>query len=311
MLRGVKTLGAGWAGHIKSDHCIYKGNGSALCGSSNGGKIRSDAVLGSIDLIVKRGREVKMEKSNVIMCRRAKSRQLVIASLSLLGLVALPGPAFAGLAGKIPSPNASQLPASQLHGGQVMPPSARPFGFSLRDAAGKNAQFVTSGNMPQFLPTTPFQFLYGDPTTISFSSLPGNGLLETGSNVFRVPEGTVFYVPINNIDDSPPVIGTFPTSSSTAVSYWFDSSQLGGSESIVVDGKTTSIGATYLVGPITTQPLQDGGGTHIITIGVFLTPLSKGSHTVSISTQLDGAAILPAVGINFLEGEFTYNVIVQ
>jgi hypothetical protein len=253
-----------------------------------------------------------MEKSNVIMGSRAKSRQLVIVSLSiLLGLVALTGSASAGPAGKIPSPNASQLPAGPLAGGHVMPPNARPFGFSLRDMAAKNAQFVTSFNNPQFFPTTPFQILYFDPTTVVFSSLPGNGVIETGSKAFPVSEGTVFYVPIANVDDSPPVAGIFPTSSTTAAGYWFDSSQLGGSQSIVVDGKTTSIGAKYLVGPITTQPLQDGGGTHIITIGVFLTPLNKGSHTVSISTRLDGAAILPALSINFLEGEFTYSVIVQ
>jgi hypothetical protein len=33
------TLGAGRAGHMKSDPCIYKGYGSALRGKSNGGKI--------------------------------------------------------------------------------------------------------------------------------------------------------------------------------------------------------------------------------------------------------------------------------
>jgi hypothetical protein len=237
---------------------------------------KGDHPVVDVGLVIKRGREMKMEKSNVILGSRAESRQLVIASLSILLLVALTGSASAGPAGKIPSQNAIQLPGGQLAGGEVMPPSARPFGFSLRDAAGKNAQFVTSGNNPQFFPTTPFQMLFADPNTIGFSSLPGNGLLETGSNSFRVPEGTKFYVPIQNVDDSPPVVGIFPTSSSTAASYWFDSSQLGESQFIVVDGKTTSIGATYLVGPITTQPLQDGGGTHIITIGVFLTPLNKG-----------------------------------
>jgi hypothetical protein len=254
-----------------------------------------------------KGREVKMKKSNIIIGSREKSRQLVIASLSiLLGLVAVPGPASAGLGGKIPSPN-----ASQLQGGQVMPPSARPHGFSLTDMAGKTAQFTTSGNnMPQLLPNTPFQILYYDPSTLSFPTVPG-AVSETGSNTFRVTEGKMFYVPIVSVDDSPIVIGTFPTSSSMAASYWFDSSQLGGTDSIVVDGKTTSIGASYLVGPIMTAPLGDGGGTHIITIGVFLTPLNKGSHTVVINARFDGALISPFLGINFLEEEFTYHVIVQ
>jgi hypothetical protein len=122
-----------------------------------------------------------------------------------------------------------------------------------------------------------------------------------------VHPGTVFYVPIQEVDDSPPVLGTFPTSASTAASYWFDSSQLGGSFFIMVDGHTTSLGDSYSVGPITTPPLQDGGGTHIITIGVFLTPLSPGSHSVSIKARVDGA-LIPATGFNFIEGDFTYTV---
>ena len=121
----------------------------------------------------------------------------------------------------------------------------------------------------------------------------------------------MFYVPIQSIDDSPPVIGAFPTSPSKVRSYWFDSSQLGGAQTIVVDRKLTPIGATYLVGPITTQPLPDGGGTHIITMGVFLTPLSKGSHTISFVSRLDGAALLPALGINCFEGDVTYRVMVR
>jgi hypothetical protein len=262
-----------------------------------------------------KGEGGRMKKSNIITGSRAKSCQLVVASLSiLLGFVALPGPALAGLSGKITSPNASQ------QGGQVMPPSAMPFGFSLKDMAAKTAQFTTSGNsLPP--PTTPFKILFGKPPLMF--AVQGNGqgqtgLVETGMNSFRVSEGTMFYVPIANVDDSPPVAGTFPASSSTVASYWFDSSQLGGTDSIVVDGKTTSIGATYLVGPITTSPLQDGGGTHIITMGVFLTPLSKGSHTVSIRTLFNGAAIGPFLtalvglpGLNFLQGEFIYTVIVQ
>jgi hypothetical protein len=244
------------------------------------------------------------------------SCQLVVASLSiLLGIVALPGPALAGLSGKIASPNTSQ------QGGQVMPPSATPHGVSLRDMAANLAQFVTSGNSLPPPTTTPVQILFGNPPLMF--AVQGNGqgqtgLVETGMNIFRVSEGTMFYVPIASADDSPPVAGTFPASSSTVASYWFDSFQLGGTDSIVVDGKTTSIGATYLVGPIKTSPLQDGGGTHIITMGVFLTPLSKGSHTVSIRTLFNGAAIGPFLtalvglpGLNFLEGEFIYTVIVQ
>jgi hypothetical protein len=254
-----------------------------------------------------------MEKSNVIMCSRATSRQLVIASLSiLLGLIAQTGSAFAGLGGNILSPKASQLPAGQ-HGGQVMPPSAKPFGLSLRDMAEKTAQFTTSVNNPLFFPPTPFQILYFDPSTEN-AVVIGNVLSVTGTKTFpSVQKGMKFYVPIVSFDDSPPVLGTFPTSSSTVASYWFNSSQLGGTVfNIVVDGEATSIGATYLVGPITTL-LQDGPGPregHIITMGVFLTPLSKGSHTVKISARFEGALITSFFG-NFLETDFTYTVIVQ
>jgi hypothetical protein len=123
-----------------------------------------------------------MEKPNIIMCRPAKSHQLMIANLSLfLGLVALTGPAFAGLARKIQSPTASQLPAAPFDGGQVMPPSATPLGFSLRDMAAKTAQFTTSGNNPQFFPTTPFQILYDDPNTVVVTSSPNCVFVEQAS----------------------------------------------------------------------------------------------------------------------------------
>jgi hypothetical protein len=262
-----------------------------------------------------------------------KRRVSLSAAVSmLLGLIVLPITSIAGLGNieipsskagnvEIPSSKAGnvEIPSSkagQLQGGEIMPPSARPFGFSLSDMAAADAQFVTSGNSrPELLPTTPFQILYFDPNTINVSPVQGNGLLETGSKSFPVPAGTMFYVPIATVDDTPTVIGTFPTSPSTARSYWFGSSQLGGSDSITVDGRTTPIGATYLVGPITTQPLQDGGGmpggTHIITMGVFLTAFSKGTHTVSVRTRFDGDLILQFLGINFLDGEFTYNVTVQ
>jgi hypothetical protein len=254
--------------------------------------------------------EMKMKYVKIDSC--VKSYQWVVVSLSmLLGLTALPATSLAGLG----SIEILSSKADQLHGGEIMPPSARPFGFSLSDMAAENAQFVTSQNDPHYLPTTPFQIFYFDPHTYTPSPVQEGtrtGVLITGSNNFTgVPAGTLFYVPIAIADDSPPVLGTFPMSPSEVPSYWFDSAQLGGSDSITVDGQKTSIGATYLVGPITTQPLQDGGGMHIITMGVFLTPFNKGAHTVSITTRFDGAFILQTYGINFIHGEFTFNVTVQ
>jgi hypothetical protein len=182
-----------------------------------------------------------------------------------------------------------------------MPPTARPHGFSLTDAAAANAQFVSSGNNPNFFPAIPVQQLYYDPSTIGVS-----GSTITGSNVFQVPTGAMFYVPIGSVDDSPPVLGTFPQTPSETMSYWSDPSKLGVSQTVAVDGKIISIPTTYLVGPVTTAPLQDGRGTHIITIGIFLTPLTKGNHTVVVTEIAVGELITSP-----FTGQFTYSVIVQ
>ena len=62
---------------------------------------------------------------------------------------------------------------------------------------------------------------------------------------------------------------------------------------IIVDGKSTSIGPDYTAGPVLTAPLLDGGGTHFISIGAFLTPLSVGKHTVSFKATFAGDAFVP------------------
>src|SRR5262249_40569392 len=128
-----------------------------------------------------------------------------------------------------------------------------------------------------------------------------------------VPAGMMFYVPFAFADDTPPILGTFPTSPGTAPFYWFALSQLGGSDSITVDGQTTSIGAAYLAGPLRAtlddHPTEHVG--HIITLGVFLTPLSRGTHTVKILPNFDGALLAQDLGFDFLHGEFTYNVTIQ
>jgi hypothetical protein len=56
------------------------------------------------------------------------------------------------------------------------------------------------------------------------------------------------------------------------------------------------------------QPLLDGGGTHIMTLGVFLTPLSKGTHTISYQATFAGAAVAPTYGVTFLKFVNTYMV---
>ena len=195
--------------------------------------------------------------------------------------------------------------------GGVMPPAAQPHGVSRTDMTEALALFSISGNDPALLPDTPAQVLYADPATISFTP-DGTGLLQTGSNAFTVRAGTSFFVPVFNVDDSPPVIGDFPTTNAEAQNYFFDPAQLGGQDfQIVIDGVTTPLGAGYVAGPVTTPPLPDGGGTHIVTLGAFLHPMAPGIHTVTISGGVFGAALLPAIGISFLRESFTYQIDVE
>ena len=191
-------------------------------------------------------------------------------------------------------------------GGAVLPPTATPHGFSLTDMSRETALFNTSNNDKAKLPNTPFQVLYFDPTTVR--ATPPPDVVETGSNKFPVSPGTLFYVPLLTVDDSPPIIGTFPTTASDAASYTFSPKQVGvrGTE-IIVDGKSTPIGAAYVVGPVQT-PLGDGG-THIITLGAFLSPMSVGTHTVEIKGEAAGQAFQQAnPGIKSLSFDFTYMV---
>jgi hypothetical protein len=127
----------------------------------------------------------------------------------------------------------------------------------------------------------------------------------------------MIYMPINNADDSYPIVsgpplGHFPTNHSEAVFYWSDKSQLGCSQTVTVDGRETVISTDYLVGPITAE-LHDAvpphpPGTHIITVGVFLTPLNKGSHTVSFTIKEEEDLILEMTGGVPFEVTFTYTV---
>jgi hypothetical protein len=168
-------------------------------------------------------------------------------------------------------------------------------------------------------PSTPFQILYFDHFTRKDLPIFEDeimGILTTGSNTFTVPAGKMFYVPIESVDDSPLVVEPFPTSPSQAKRYWVDPSLVGATgtsrpqPTIVVDGKITLIPPDYLVGPITTVPLLDGGGTHIITLGVFLMPLTKGSHTVEVQGKFAGTQLVETFGM-FFEEDFTYTVIVE
>jgi hypothetical protein len=169
------------------------------------------------------------------------------------------------------------------------------------------AVFTASGNNLAFSPDTPFQILYA----ANFAVEPeGTGLFIQGTNSFTVDPGTRFFVPIQNADDSPPIAGDFPATTEQAEHYFFDPSQLGGRGfEIVVDGQSELVGSEHLAGPVTTAPLPDGGGTHMITLGVFLTPMSAGTHTVTIRGGLFGDAIASVLDpLTYFRFEFTYTV---
>ena len=103
----------------------------------------------------------------------------------------------------------------------------------------------------------------------------------------------------------------FPTDPSKVANYVFAHDQFGTTNlALTVDGRATSIGAAYTAGPVQTPPLPDGGGTHIITVGAFLTPLSPGTHTVTISGVFAGLAFQQATGLSFLQFQLTYTVTV-
>jgi hypothetical protein len=168
--------------------------------------------------------------------------------------------------------------------------------------AAATAVFNTGVRSPDTVPDTPFQILY----------VPTNGPLEP----FVVSPGTMFYAPLLYSDDSPPVLGDFPdVNDQAAVAfYYFDPSEIGVvSSEIEVDGEVTSLGPKYAVGA-ETPPLPDGGGTHYTTIAAFLSPLNKGSHTVTLRFRATGAALLEFPDIfpgGIWEFEVTFDVIVQ
>lgn len=194
--------------------------------------------------------------------------------------------------------------------GHVLPAGARPLGYSLRDMTKKVALFTTSGNDLTHYPDTPFQILYT--AGVPHLEESNGGLIATGKNAFPVRKGTRFYVPLQNADDSPEILGMWPTSAAGARHYFFDHDQLGGKDyKVILDGKATKLGQDYLSGPVTVASLGDGDGTHIITLGAFIEGFGKGVHTVRIVGRLAGDLIPPALGgKKFLGIDFIYTVTV-
>jgi hypothetical protein len=196
-------------------------------------------------------------------------------------------------------------------GGHVLPPTVHPHGYSLERMASLLAFFTSTGNNQKFYPfpqfpdrSDPFQILDLDFT-------------KPQPTPFKVYAGTMFYVPIFLLDDSPPIIDTFPKDSRDATDYFLNKARLGGhSWNIIVDGRQTDLGPEFFAGPVDTPPLADAppcqGGTHAFLFGVFLTPLSiRGSpHTIIFSGVLDGTAVRDANSGNPFTETVTYSVTV-
>jgi hypothetical protein len=179
--------------------------------------------------------------------------------------------------------------------GQVLPPTATPHGWSIDDMAAAVANFSISGNNLAYYPETPFQIIYRHP-----------------GNAFTVPPGTFLYVKVIFIDDSPPVIGDWPADKSGVAEYFFGRTQLGAHDlEIEVDGKVFSLdNPGYVGGPVPTPNSPDGSANFIQT-GAFVTPLSKGTHSLTIRGVLDGAAMIAATGGFPFATEINYTITVE
>jgi hypothetical protein len=177
----------------------------------------------------------------------------------------------------------------------VLPASATPADYTLDDMAAVLADFDTSGNDTSYLPTDiPFRILYTRP-----------------GDTFEVPSGTMFFVPVFSIDDSPTIIGDFPTREEEIPGYVFGYDQFGAHDvAIVVDGQATPIGPEYLGSAYVPAGLLDGDGTHLIQLGAFVAPLSVGTHTVTIQATFEGEAFVDFFGGPF-SFEISYTVIVE
>jgi len=178
----------------------------------------------------------------------------------------------------------------------VLPPDAEPYGYSLTDMAAATAAFNAGVRSPKTLPPTPFQILY---TPTHGPQLP-----------FQVSQGTTFYLPLLFIDDSPPIVGDFPNvnNQEKVESYCFSQNEIGiVYAEIMIDGVPTLLGEDYAVG-VTTPPLPDGGGRHYIPVAAFLSPMSKGHHTVTFRFLATGKALAPFFPNGIWEFEATYDI---
>jgi hypothetical protein len=186
-------------------------------------------------------------------------------------------------------------------GGNVIPAGGEPKGYSLAEAACATAYFNTGTRTPATEPDDfPFQILY--------LASGGSG----NTNTFSVKPGTMFYVPVVYSDDTDSALWPYPdvTDPEAVSAYYFDPEQLGAEYlKIVVDGNETDLRPEYAVGAVT--PELPSGGNNYTVVAAFLTPLSKGTHTVKIRGRFSGDFIAPFFPGGVYEFEDIYTVVVK
>src|SRR5687767_6813452 len=90
------------------------------------------------------------------------------------------------LAGAIAALCSAMASSALATSSPVLPPTAKPLGWSLERMTGALAVFTASGNNPVYYPDTPFQVLYVKDGAFQFEALPPDGLRITGSSTFTV-----------------------------------------------------------------------------------------------------------------------------
>jgi hypothetical protein len=177
-----------------------------------------------------------------------------------LGLTAFSAPAFAG-------------------GGAVLPPDPLALAVTAEVTAVYNTGQMTGNPLTPPPPNVPFLILVGNTT---------------------VREGTFIYLPVFAADDSGP--GPFPGFPANILNQRADQEYLanfifnnyGVTDFLVqVDGQTTVLDNSYITG-VPTPPLLDGtpAGRDYICSAAFLTPLTRGTHTIGIGGVIGGAPVV-------------------
>lgn len=162
--------------------------------------------------------------------------------------------------------------------GNVIPAHEKPDGYSLLKMAQLTAVYNT-GQMSSN-PATP------SPPKVPFHILVGNA---------TVTSNTMLYLPVYVTDDSGSAPAGFPenVNNQHADAAFLEElvKNLYGVTALIVqvDGKTTVLTSDHIVGT-ETPPLLDGtpAGTHYIVSAAFLTPLTRGEHTVGIGGIING-----------------------